>query len=226
MLDLLAVAAAITVAPPSSAAAAEMAAARDLLHGGGAAGPTLTIPRGRGAANLCFASAAAKALYPGAGVEAVTRDNPFMPYPEANGGPCAIRVFATPIAAPAPAKAAYRSCTIGFRTEGGRQVIDIAPNAGVPVTRFVLGECFYRMALALEGYRGALDMPTERLFVSTDRGFWAGQARFVGPIASFLPIRLTRLCPTLPAAYYRADFADWAARSCIPAPPEPAARRE
>lgn len=152
MLDMLALATAIGATPPPSAAAVEMAAARDLLHGPSAGGPPLTIPRGRGAANHCFATAAARALYPGAGVQAVTRDNPFMPYPAMNGGGCSVHVAATPIAAPAPFMA-FRSCTIGFRTDGGRQVIDIAPNAGMPVTRFVLGECFYRLALALEGYR-------------------------------------------------------------------------
>ncbi|TVV76459.1 hypothetical protein [Sphingomonas solaris] len=95
-------------------------------------------------------------------------------------------------------------------------MIDIAPRSASGGDRFVLSECFYRVALYLEGYRGALQLPTHRLFTSTRQGFWAGQVQFVGPMATMTPARLSILCPDLKALYYRDDFAEQAMRRCVP----------
>ena len=201
---------------PNIAAQDAMSAARSLLFGIEAATPPLVETRGTGRTNVCATSEAAKALYPGTGINAVTRDNPFMPYPELNGGICSVYYHATPVEVGDRLNLVYGTCTIGIRNEQRRQVIDIAPRSGVIVTRFVLSECFYRVALYIEGYRGALAASTERMFVSTARGFWAGQVQFVGPVATTIPTWLSQLCPDLKTMYYQNDFAERAARLCIP----------
>ena len=95
-------------------------------------------------------------------------------------------------------------------------MIDIAPRSAGGRDRFALSECFYRVAMYIEGYLGALEVPSERLFASTQRGYWAGQVQFVGPIATLIPARLSMRCPDLKAMYYRDDFAFEATRRCLP----------
>jgi hypothetical protein len=202
---------------PTSTAAIEIAKAKVLLLGTAPAGPVLTIPRGTGKANLCATSVAADGLYPGTGIQTVTRDIPFMPFPEVNGGPCSIYSYAEPIPKNTPLyEMVFESCSVSFRSEHGRQVIDIAPRKKAHANRFILSECFYRVALYIEGYRGALQMTTDQLFDSTARGFWVGQVQWVGPLATLTPVRLSLLCPDLKGMYYTDDFAAEAIRRCIP----------
>lgn len=209
---------ALMLQPPSSSAdrkAAALADARELIFGTPENGPGPAQAGGPGKANVCATSDAAKRLYPGVGISAVTRSNPFMPYPEVNGGGCAIYTHAEPTMGATVGKTDYQACSVTFRTEQGRQVIDIAPRSPPGGDRFVLSECFYRLALHLEGYRGALRIAREKLFVSTNGGFWIGQVQFVGPIATMVPLRLSILCPDLERIYYRADFTE-RVRRCLP----------
>ena len=187
-----------------------------LLMGRTPATPSLSIPRGPGKANLCATSEAARRLYPGTGIATVTRDVPFMPYPEVNGGACAVYTHASPVQRTATFRASFATCTVSMRAENERQVVDVAPRSAGRQDTFVLSECLYRLALYIEGYRGALQVPTNRVFASTGGGYWAGQQQFVGPVATLIPTRLSMRCPDLKAMYYRDDFALDAARRCMP----------
>lgn len=217
LIAVTAIALTSATTPRADPLPAALADARHLLMGTAPATPSLGIPRGPGRANLCATSEAARRLYPGTGVAAVTRDNPFMPYPEVNGGVCSVYSHASPIERAATFRAPFANCTVSFRNEEGRQVVDVAPRSAGVLDRFALSECFFRLALYIEGYRGALQPSGERLFASTQRGYWAGQVHFVGPIATLIPTRLSMRCPDLKAMYYRDDFAVEATRRCMPA---------
>lgn len=158
---------------------------------------------------MCAARAGTEKLFPGVGISSVTRGRPFQPYPQLNGGGCDIRYYDKPVQPSAAVRTyRYERCALHFRIDSRRPAVEIVPLAGVENDRFVLAECCYRLAMYIEGYRGALSVPTRSIFVDTSRGFFAGQTQWVGPLATTIPIWLRRECPMLEQLYFRVDFPD------------------
>ena len=168
----------------------------------------LALPRGRGAANVCAASDWLMGFYPGQGISSVTLDGPFMP--SQRSAICHVRI----VTAPAPGRPLFASPTCRMIAVAADRVEIVIPPASMD--RFAASECFYRLALVLEGYSGALTAPVFGRY--PDSAYFITKRRWVGPIVTPWPTTLSLRCRDLESGYFTADFAQ-RVRNCLATTP-------
>lgn len=206
------------------AAAAENPLDR-VVRGTGVSEPTLALPRGSASARVCAGPdlpAAEQigepvALYPARGVQSVTYDLPFVAAPRDGRTHCDLVLQGRPIrsADGAGARFDYESCTL-LVSDSSPQRLIIAPRSGVATgqDRFVLSECVYRLAMYVQGYKGALAESSNTMFGPRERnGVHVGKP-WIGPSTTTIPAIIALRCPHLTSLYYTSDLAAALERSC------------
>lgn len=179
----------------------------------------LTLPRGRGAAKVCATPDVLMALYPGRGVYAVTRDNPFARMRDPSDV-CSVRITWQPsngrdiFAAP--------TCRIRIGASG---VVEIVVPEGLHVSElnvsqfegsdeeFLASECFYRLALVLEGYTGGLT--TNAFGPHPNSAYFVGRREHIGPVVAPLIQEITYRCPDVLGHYYRPSLESVVIGDCL-----------
>ena len=76
-----------------------------------------------------------------------------------------------------------------------------------------LGECFYRLAMHLEGYPGALT--TSSFGEHRDSAYFIGKRDYVGSIVSPDIQHLIRRCPNVISSYYQEQFPSVETSQCV-----------
>jgi hypothetical protein len=153
-------------------------------------------------------------FYPARGVQATTMDVPFNVDTQ-SGGRCDVELLGVPISATEGSgeRFDYSRCSVLVRT-GGTGVVIAPRERATTGDDFVLSECLYRLAMYLEGYRGALAEPTETMFQErTSNPQFAG-LHYAGPSIPWLPRSLALHCPQLMQFYYKKDLSAAVQRVC------------
>ncbi len=165
----------------------------------------IRMPTGLGAAKVCATSNAMLTFYTGRGVQAVTGSTPFAPV----SGPsdiCHVRITST--AGRGRDLFASSSCRVQVLSDGKVDIV-IAPGTK---NEFAAAECFYRLALVLEGYSGGLTAP---VFGEYPNSFYfAGKRNYVGPIVAPVIQDLIRKCDGVVNRYYSHDLRDFVHTKC------------
>lgn len=206
-------------------AAATESVLERVIRGKGIAEPAITLPRGSASARVCAGPdlpAAEQigepvALYPARGVLSVTLDLPFVAAPRDGRTHCDLVIQGRPIS-PGDGTGArfdYASCAL-LITDGSPQRVIIAPlsNRATGEDRFVLSECVYRLAMYVQGYKGALAEPSNAIFLPRERSASHVGKPWVGPSATGIPAGIALRCPHLVSLYYGSDLAASLERSC------------
>lgn len=210
------------VSSPCAAGSLAGNAETRVLQGTGIAQPELGIPRGNAAATVCAGRGLPPAsdfepapLYPARGVQAVTLSQPFVAPRLLPGRPCDLTLLGKPLSEtdePGP-QFNYTNCSIRFTNSGSRLLI--APKQ-VPQDwsdRFILAECIYRLAMYVEGYRGALAEPAPGLLQPRGESLLVGRS-YVGSSVPWLPKSLSLRCPRILDHYYTDHLGDALEREC------------
>lgn len=219
----------VSISLALSLCACEAAGAQNVLErvvrGTGISEPALALPRGSASARVCAGPdlpAAEQigepvALYPARGVQSVTHDLPFVAAPSNGRTHCDLILQGRPIG-PGDGTGArfdYESCALLFSDSRPQRVV-IAPvsNRASGQDRFVLSECVYRLAMYVQGYKGALAEPTNAMFGPRDRSAIHVGKPWVGPSTTAIPSVIAMRCPQVASLYYGNDLAAALERSC------------
>lgn len=206
--------------------ASAQSALERVVRGTGTSEPSLEMPRERALARVCAgpdlpageAFGEPVALYRARGVQSVTHDLPFVAAPRDGRTHCDLVLQGRPIR-PADGMGVrldYEHCALLVSESRPQQVI-IAPRSGVATgkDRFVLAECVYRLAMYVQGYRGALAEPSATMFVTRDsQAVHMIGKPYVGPRSTGIPSMISWRCPDLPSLYYGSDLSAALERSC------------
>jgi hypothetical protein len=165
----------------------------------------LRVPAGEGAANVCVAGPDLWSFYPGAGIKAVTGSVPFLPTSEPSGS-CHVRITSRP--EKGRDLFVSSSCKVRALADGTADIV-VAP---AEKDRFAATECFYRLALVLEGYTGGFTAPVFGEY--PDSFYFAGKRSYVGPLVTTRVQYLIRKCTDLVGKYYSRDMREFARSKC------------
>lgn len=174
----------------------------------------LAIPRGEGAAKVCATPEALMALYPGRGVVAVTGAGPFAPLGAPNDV-CSVKITQRP----SPGHNVFVAPTCSVRAVSGNKVEIVVPETFElpqlewPNNDFTASECFYRLALVLEGYTGGFTTPVFGTF--PDSAYFIGRRRYVGPIVAPVVRTLWWRCPEILNHYYKPSLKQDVTKECL-----------
>lgn len=195
-----------------------------VVGGTGSSEPRLSIPRGTYAARVCAGShlppreaiGEPVSLFPARGVVSVTGDLPFVALPPSGRRQCDLVLQGRPLASTdgTGARFDYATCSV-LVTDGAPQRIVIAPRRGrAPANdHFVLAECVYRIAMYVEGYRGALAEPTATMFYDRTNSVHATRP-WVGPKTTGVYWAIALRCGDLRTVYYNGDLSSSLGRTC------------
>jgi hypothetical protein len=163
------------------------------------------IPAGLAAAGVCASPQALQSLYAGRGVQAITWSVPFSPVRKPNDV-CHVRITSSPQAGRDLFKS--RSCSVRVVNDGKIDIL-VAPGT---TEEFAAAECFYRLALVLEGFPGGFKAP---IFGTYSNSFYfIGKRNFVGPIVSPAVAHLLRDCAGIVDHYYTRTVAAFVRTRC------------
>lgn len=166
---------------------------------------TIRIPIGLGAAKVCGTPDTMLTLYAGRGVQAVTGSTPFAPV-NSPSDICHVRI--TSVAETGHDLFVSSSCAVRALSDGKVDIV-VAPNAK---DEFTAAECFYRLALVLEGYSGGLSAPIFGKY--PDSFYFAGKRNYVGPVVAPIIQDLIRKCDGVVNRYYGNDLRDFVQTKC------------
>lgn len=165
----------------------------------------IRVPTGPGAARVCADSDALRPLYAGRGIQAITGSVPFSPA-SAPSNNCHVRITSTPNAGRDLFKS--RSCTVRVLADGKVDIL-VAPST---IDEFAAAECFYRLALVLEGFAGGFTAPVFGEFPNSV--YFAGKRSYVGPIVAPAVQKLVRTCRGIVNHYYSSGLNAFARAEC------------
>jgi hypothetical protein len=202
------------------------------VKGTGDLEPALNIPRGEGRAKICagrglprsseFVLGEPVPLYPARAVYSATLSLPFSAMVDRTSRKCDVTLLGEPLASydGDGEHLSYERCSMLVREDD----VLVAPNTiWDGKDRFILADCVHRLAMYLQGYRGALSEPTDAMFrPSSSHALLVGRP-YMGPRAPWLPTTLRLRCPQLVELYFGDDLAASLLSTCPSAisPPQP-----
>ena len=164
----------------------------------------------------------AVSLYPARAVYSATLSLPFSAMVDQTSRKCDVTLLGEPLA-PSDGDGEhlkYERCSMLVREDD----VLVAPSTTWDGRdRFILADCIHRLAMYLQGYRGALSEPTDAIFVpSSSHALLVGRP-YMGPRAPWLPTTLRRRCPQLEELYFGDVLASSLLSICPSAisPPQP-----
>lgn len=174
----------------------------------------LALPRGSGEAKVCASPQSLMVLYPGRGIYAVTGEVPFAPT-RAASEVCDVRITTQPSSGHdiflGP------TCRIRLASRDAVEIIvDSALEASLAVgsgDEFAASECFYRLALVLEGYKGGLIAPVFGSY--PDSAYFITKRDYVGPIVSPIIMTLRWRCRNIVRHYYSEQLESYVIDECL-----------
>jgi len=170
---------------------------------------SLRIPRGPGAAGLCAEDPKLMDLYPGPGIQAVTQSVPFSP--TRGKARCDVTIrFGDQQSNSYLKQWKYRHCGLGVTHTGAAEIYPIA--SASYEERFPLSECFYRLAMRLEGYQAALSSNAFDEYPNS--AFFVGKRDYVGQTVTNAAAIIAFKCPNALSKYYTDELAAYVAHSC------------
>lgn len=163
----------------------------------------ISIPQGVGKAIVCVKDKTLEELFPGAGIQSVTGFSPFLVVEQGSNDRCNIHIAKLKSKNLTSVQILKRYSQCGISSSSQNQ-LTIFPTEE-RFDRFSLAECFYRIALYLEGFSGAIDANVFNL--NSKSAYFAGKRHYVGYLSTDIPQALYHTCPeSKKLVFKRIDF--------------------